>query len=133
MTRREAREQAFLLLFDQSFHPELELDEIISLAAEENIIELDDFSKNIVQSVCAAMPQVDAAIEDNLRGWKMNRISRVSLAILRLAIGELLFTDAPAGVVVNEAVELSKSYSSAEDASFINGTLRSYLRKKEAE
>ena len=128
MTRHEAREQAFLLLFDQSFHPEMALEDVIALAAEDEMVELDDFARALVQQVCDALPQVDQAIETNLRGWKMNRISRVSLSVLRLAIGELLFSETPAGAAVNEAVELCKVYAAPEDVSFVNGVLRAYLR-----
>lgn len=133
MTRREAREQAFLLLFDRSFHPELTLEDVVALAAEDELIELDDFARLLVQQVCQALPQVDAAIEQNLRGWKVNRISRVSLAVLRLAMGELMFCETPRGAAVNEAVELCKTYADPQEVSFVNGVLRAYLRAQEAE
>ena len=125
MTRHEAREQAFLLLFDRSFHPELPLEDVIALAAEDEMITPDGFALELVQQVCG--------IEQNLRGWKMNRISRVSLAVLRLAVGELMFCDTPEGAAVNEAVELCKTYAAPEDVSFVNGVLRAYLRAKGAE
>ena len=124
MKRPEAREQAFLLLFDKSFHPEMTLDEVIALACADDMV---------VQTVCDDLPRIDDAIEQNLQGWKMQRISRVSLSLLRLAVGELQIGDTPEGVVVNEAVELCKTYAGAEDASFVNGILRSYLRKQAAE
>lgn len=133
MTRHEAREQAFLLLFDKTFHPEMEPEDVIALAAEDGMIELDQFAKATVESVFDALDTVDAEIEQNLQGWKMNRISRVSLSALRLAFGELRIGSTPDGVVVNEAVELCKTYSSPEDAAFVNGILRAYLRKREAE
>ena len=133
MTRHEAREQAFLLLFDKSFHPEMTLEDVIALACEDGMIDLNTFARSTVQSVCDAQEQVDDIIRQNLKGWTLARISRVSLSVLRLAIGELLFCDTPAGVVVNEAVELCKQYSAEEDVSFVNGTLRAYLRSKEAE
>lgn len=133
MKRPEAREQAFLLLFDKSFHPEMNLDEVIDLACADGMVKLNSFARTTVQAVCDDLPQIDCAIEENLQGWKMQRISRVSLALLRLAIGELQLGDTPQGVVVHEAVELCKTYAGSEDASFVNGVLRSYLRGKEAE
>lgn len=133
MTRHEAREQAFLLLFDKSFHPEMEPEAVIALAAEDGMIVLDKFADSTVHTVFAELDAIDALIEQNLQGWKANRISRVSLAVLRLAFGELRIGGTPDGVVVNEAVELCKTYASAEDAAFVNGVLRSYLRQKEAE
>ena len=86
MTRHEAREQAFLVLFDKSFHPELTLEEVISVATEDEMIVLDDFSKNTVSFVCERTEEIDEIIEQNLRGWKMSRISRVSLTVLRLSV-----------------------------------------------
>ena len=133
MKRPEAREQAFLLLFDKSFHPEMALDDVIALACADDMVKLNAFARGLVQSVCDDLPRIDDAIEQNLQGWKMQRISRVSLSLLRLAVGELLLGDTPEGVVVNEAVELCKTYAGAEDASFVNGVLRSYLRRQAAE
>ena len=133
MKRPEAREQAFLLLFDKSFHPEMTLDDVISLACADDMVKLNTFARGLVQTVCDDLPRIDDAIEQNLQGWKMQRISRVSLSLLRLAVGELQIGDTPEGVVVNEAVELCKTYAGAEDASFVNGILRSYLRKQAAE
>ena len=131
MTRHEAREQAFLLLFDKSFHPDTALEDVIALACEGGIVELNDYARGVVQQVCNAQTEIDEAIEKHLRGWKISRISRVSQAALRLAVGELRFTDVPQGAVVNEAVELCKQYAAEEDVSFVNGVLRAYLRAGE--
>ena len=133
MKRPEAREQAFLLLFDKSFHPEMELDEVIDLACADDMVKLDKFARTTVQTVCDHLETIDAYIEKNLQGWKMQRISRVALAALRLAMGELKSDETPVGVVVNEAVELCKLYAGEQDASFVNGVLRSFLRQREAE
>lgn len=133
MTRHEAREQAFLVLFDKSFHPELTLEEVILVATEDEMIVLDDFSRKTVSFVCERTEEIDNIIEQNLRGWKMGRISRVSLTVLRLSVGELLIGEAPEGVVANEAVELCKKYSGQEDASFVNGILGEYIRGRKSE
>jgi len=133
MTRHEAREQAFLVLFDKSFHPDETLDEVISIAAEDEMIVLNEFAKKVVSFVCEKESEIDEIIEQNLRGWKMNRISRVSLSLLRLAVGELLIGEAPEGVIANEAVELCKLYSGKEDASFVNGVLGEYIRTGKSE
>lgn len=109
------------------------LEEVIALATEDGMIALDQFAKSTVEIVCAELDTIDSEIEQNLQGWKMNRISRVSLSVLRLAVGELRRGDVPDGVVVNEAVELCKAYATAQEAAFVNGVLRAYLRKKDAE
>ena len=62
MTRHEAREQAFLLRFDRSFHPEMALEDVIALATEDELIVPDDFALSLVQQVCAAQEQIDEAI-----------------------------------------------------------------------
>ncbi len=133
MTRHEAREQAFFVLFDKSFHPDSTLQDIISVATEDGMIELDDFARKTVDFAVENSEEIDGIIEQNLRGWKMNRISRVSLSVLRLAAAELLIGEAPEGVVANEAVELCKMYSGKEDASFVNGVLGEYIRGRKSE
>ncbi|MBQ3150369.1 MAG: transcription antitermination factor NusB [Clostridia bacterium] len=133
MTRHEAREQAFLVLFDKSFHPDQTLEEVISVAAEDEMITLDKFANSVVSFACENEEKIDTIIEQNLRGWKMSRISRVSLSVLRLAVAELLIGEAPEGVIANEAVELCKLYSGKEDASFVNGVLGEYIRGRKSE
>lgn len=129
MTRREAREQAFILIFEKSFNSEAEIDEILDLAKELELIEQDEFLENLVHKTCEMQQEIDEHISNNARGWKINRISKVPLAIIRLALAEILyFEDVPAGVSINEAVELAKKYANPEDASFINGLLGTVAR-----
>ena len=74
-------------------------------------------------------PEIDAIIEQYAVGWKISRISRVSLAVLRLAIFEILYVDdAPTGAVINEAVEIARRYEEEDKVSFINGILGSFAR-----
>lgn len=130
MNRRKAREEAFLLLFEKSFNPETEIEDIIHSAVEQRFLEHDEYVFSIVPKTWDKLSEIDSVIEENLRGWKMNRISRVSLAALRLAISEILYEeDIPVGVSINEAVELCKKYAEAEDASFVNGVLSSVVKK----
>ena len=80
------------------------------------------------------LPEIDKIIEENLKGWKKNRISKISLAILRIAVFEMLYIDnreLPVSVSINEAVELTKSYSTDKDASFVNGVLGAASRTLE--
>ncbi len=129
MTRREAREQAFILIFEKSFNSEAEIDEILDLAKELELIEQDEFLENLVHKACEMQQEIDEHISGNARGWKINRIPKVPLAIIRLALAEILyFDDVPAGVSINEAVELAKKYANPEDASFINGLLGTVAR-----
>lgn len=131
MTRRQAREQAFILLFEKSFNTEASIDDLIELAGELRMLEDDEFVTKLVHTACDNLEAIDEFISANSRGWKINRIPKVSLAIIRLALAEILFIDdIPDGVSVNEAVELAKVYSTPEDASFINGILGTAVRSK---
>ena len=129
MTRREAREQAFVLLFEKSFNPQTEIDDLIELAKEFSVYEEDDYTSAVVHKACENMQTIDEHISTNARGWKINRIPKVSLAVIRLALTEILYLDdIPSGVSINEAVELAKKYASPEDASFVNGILGTVVR-----
>lgn len=131
--RRAAREQAFIILFEMSFNTELTIDEIIQIAIETEVVKEDKFTLQIVRTAAEKLAEVDSQIEKNLKGWSMARISKVSLALLRMAITEILyFEDIPAGASINEAVEICKIYGSDEDRSFINGVLGSVSRGTEA-
>lgn len=124
MTRREEREQAFILIFEKSFNADIEISELFKIAIDDEIISDSVFVKNLAFKTWENLETIDALIQKNTKGWKIGRISKVSLAILRMAVCEmLLFEDIPVGVSINEAVELCKKYAAKEDASFVNGLL----------
>lgn len=130
MNRRKARELAFALIFEKSFSPETDMETIIETAVEQRLIELDDFSLELAKAASRNMEQIDSIIESNSIAWRKNRISRVALAILRMAICEMLYFDAiPISVSINEAVDICKVYAEKEDASFVNGILGSVSKK----
>ncbi|MBR1811874.1 MAG: transcription antitermination factor NusB [Clostridia bacterium] len=132
MTRHESREQAFVLVFENIFHPELSVEEIITAAGETDVQCPDDFAAALAGTVIAHKDEADAVIGQFARGWKLHRLSKVALAALRLAICEILYADGvPDGVAINEAVELAKKYATAADASYINGILGSFVRSRE--
>ncbi len=123
MNRRQAREEAFILIFEKELNND-SLDEILSLAQEVRDIEPDEYIKSVFFGTFEKITEIDDIISKNAVGWKINRISKTALAILRLAIFEMLFMEAiPVSVSINEAVELSKKYATKEDASFVNGIL----------
>ena len=126
MTRREEREQAFVLLFEKSFNQEIELDELYDFAVENEAITGSEFVKKLISETWNNVDDIDAVIEKYAHGWKIRRISKVALAVLRLAICEIkYFDDIPVGVSINEAVELCKKYAAKDDSSFVNGILGS--------
>lgn len=130
--KRKAREQAFIILFERSFNSELTIDEILKIAVESEVIEKNKMTADIVRKAEEYIDEIDGVIEKNLKGWSKQRISKVSLALLRMAVCEMKYFDkVPVGVSINEAVEICKVYGSDEDKSFINGILGSIAREKE--
>ncbi len=131
LTRKTAREQAFILIFEKSFN-DLSINEILELAAECKEFEIDDYISSVFNGVYEKIEEIDGAISSNAVGWNINRISRVALAVLRLAIYEIKYrTDIPVSVSINEAVELTKKYATSEDSAFVNGILGSIAKAVE--
>ncbi len=129
MTRSEAREQAFFVLFEKSFCEEATINDIVTTAQETGLIKINTFASALLENAEKNAEAVDCVIADNLRGWSIQRLPKVSLAVLRLAVSEIKFIDdVPAGVSVNEAVELVKKYGTAEDASYVNGVLGAVVK-----
>lgn len=130
--KRKSREQAFIILFEKSFNNELSVDEIMDIAIETEVISKDKMTADIVKKAEENIEDIDAVIEHNLKGWSKQRISKVSLALLRMAVCEMKYFDkVPVGVSINEAVEICKVYGSDEDKGFVNGILGSISREKE--
>ncbi|MBQ2676602.1 MAG: transcription antitermination factor NusB [Clostridia bacterium] len=131
MTRSEQRQLILGLVFEKTFHEE-PVPEVIQLAVETREIVADDFITRCVNGVFENLDQIDKTIEENCIGWKLSRIPRVSLCIMRVAVYEILFEqDIPVGASINEAVELAKKYAGDEDPSYINGVLGAVARKLE--
>ena len=129
MTRREARELAFIILFEWTFS-QRDVDEIIADAGACRDLIVDDFSVETAKNTVAHMEELDQIIDKHSQGWKLNRLSRVALSALRLALYEMNFAEEiPVSVSINEAVELVKKYATTEDASFVNGLLGGVARE----
>lgn len=129
MTRKQAREEAFILVFEKVFSGG-STEEILELAAEARDLEPNGYIKTVFSGVYDNIDEIDGIISENAIGWKINRISKTALCVLRLAIYEIKYMeDIPASVSINEAVELCKKYATKEDASFVNGILASVVKK----
>lgn len=136
MTRRELRENTFKMLFRKEFYETEELMQQIALCEEtpydveesdENVL-LTEEDKEVVakrlQDVLAHVEEIDALLDEVSMGWKVSRMSKVDLTIMRLACYEMkLDDDIPVGVAINEAVELAKKYGGDDSPSFVNGVL----------
>lgn len=135
MTRRELREHTFRMLFCMEFHEAEELPEQLRLFEEELREPLEEEKRAVsakeeayltdkCSDIFARVGELDAAISGVSEGWKINRMSKVDLTILRLAVYEMRFEeDIPVAVSINEAVELAKKYGMDDSSSFVNAIL----------
>lgn len=127
MTRRECREHLMIMLFQKEFHTAEELPEQIELYLEEiSSTKSEDFSyiRKKYNKVMEQVEEIDSIIEEVSEGWKMKRMGRVDLSIMRLAVYEMKYDeDIPVRVAINEAVEIAKKYGQDNSPSFVNGIL----------
>jgi N utilization substance protein B len=135
MGRRASRDSAMKLLYQLEIQKEFRVESVDSLLEESLNERLDKhYIETAVKGVIRNVYNIDNIIMKNLVRWKIDRISKVDLSILRLAIFEILhMNEIPASVSINEAVELAKKYSSKESASFINGLLGKVLKPEKRE
>lgn len=132
MTRREIREQAFVLLFEKMFNEDSTLTDLADYAQESGLFSVHPDAMKIAVCTIDNIASLDERLSALSRKWSLSRLSRVTLTVLRLAASEILyFDDIPVSVSINEAVELAKKYATAEDASFINGILGTLARSLE--
>lgn len=130
MTRHEAREQAFAVVFEKSFNEGASFQEIIDGAQECELVKINGFAGSLLNIIEENFEKIDETIEGSLVNWSLQRLPKVSLAVLRLAVAEILYNeDVPVSVSVNEAVEIAKTFGSEEDASYINGVLSAIVKK----
>jgi N utilization substance protein B len=129
MSRREIREQIFLILFRAEFHEKEAMKEQKDLFFEK-LRELEtnestlDYMIHKVEQLLEKLDEIDAVINESVKGWKTSRMAKVDLTLLRLAVYEIRYEeDVPQGVAINEAVELAKKYGTDDSASFVNGVL----------
>lgn len=125
ISRYKMREQTVLLVFESLFG-DGDIDAIADNLIDSRDEYYSDYAIKAAKLICELKDELDAKISANLsKGWKINRISRTSLAIMRVAIYEMCYLEeVPVSVAINEAVELAKKYS-PDDARFVNGVLGS--------
>lgn len=149
MNRTTAREYAMKIVFELDFHAE-DLSELVALRLSDegftwlsgSAPETPPLSEEVesayigklVRGIIGHLPEINEYIQQYSTGWNFNRISRVSAAILRISMFELLYMqEIPIGSSINEAVELAKKYDSEEAASFVNGVLGAFVRGERRE
>lgn len=131
--RRQSREFVFRLLFESSFHTDEELTEMYQTALEESETAENEYIRTVFSGVIENRIRIDEIIKKKAIGWKMDRISRITLAVLRLAIYEILYMpDIPFNISINEALELTKRYDEESARTFVNGVLDAVAKNEQA-
>ena len=129
MKRHDMRKYAFMLIFERIFIED-SISEIIETAKQVEEIKINDNIEKMFSGTQAHVGEIDDIIKKYLKKWDIKRITKVSLAVLRLAVYEIVFdNDIPTSIAIDEAIELMKEFSTQEDASFVNGVLGSFARE----
>lgn len=134
MNRTAIREQTFRIIYSLEIQKQDNLEEAIQLYEENNEItdqNAKKYMRDTILGIQENKEEIIHQIQKNLKAeWKIERISKIDLAVLKLAIYELKYTDIPFKVAINEAVELAKKYGEETSKNFVNGILASVVKEK---
>ncbi len=133
MSRKSAREASVCLLYAFTITGELDFD-ILQQTMEPTALDKEDMAylENVTQGVVAHLSELDQKITEKARGWRIQRLGKVDLSILRLALYEMSHQqDVPVSVAINEAIELAKRYGDVKSGQFVNGILGAVSREEE--
>ena len=134
MNRSAAREETFKLLYSLEIQKE-NLKEQMDIYLENAEISDENtmnYLRDVVEGIDKNISEIEEKISENLKkDWKIERISKINLVLLKLAIYEILYTETPFKVVINEAVELAKKYGDDTSPNFVNGILASIVKESE--
>ena len=136
MNRRSLREQVFKLLFRVEFNSKEEMEEQCRLFLEHEDVEMSEQDADYIVGKYTAihekLEEIDSMVNEKAKGWSTDRMGKVDLTIIRLAVYEMKYEDTiPEGVAINEAVELAKLFGQDESAGFVNGVLAKFVEKAE--
>ena len=134
MTRRKARENAFIAVFEAGFSSN-DIQDILSLTQEVPEYEeyrLDEFAIGLINNYYNHAEEVNEIIQSKLKNWSQSRISRVASAVLRLSVAEMMYSAEKDmdSVIINEAVEICKRFAGDNDYQFVNGVLGAVAKDK---
>ena len=133
MSRTEIRELAFKLIYSLEIQKTIEQEQL-ELFIEENQLEKEEektYIETTYQGIIQNKEEIENLIQDNLKEkWSIDRISKINLAILKIAIYEMIYSKLPYKVVINEAVEIAKRYGDDSSKSYVNGILASNVKKE---
>lgn len=128
MTRHQMREYAFMLTFERIFNDD-EPDNIVELAGECETVEINQQVIELFKGVDEKKEILDEEISKHLKNWTLSRISKVSLAVLRVAMYEILYCDdIDMDIAISEAVKIAQDFTMKDDVSFVNGVLSSVAK-----
>lgn len=133
MGRIKAREGLVSLMFQETFNNDYSEESLELFLENSDYDEIDsEFIKSSYYGIVDNLNEIDEKINSNLKKWDINRLFKIDLSILRVAFFELLYDkNIPKEIVINEAVEIAKKFSSQDSAKFINGVLGSFVRSDE--
>ncbi|MDE5556119.1 MAG: transcription antitermination factor NusB [Ruminococcus sp.] len=133
MSRRETRENAFKLVFEQLLRDD-DINELYDIADEVEEITVNDDVRKIVGGTMEHTQEIEGIISGYSKSRSISRISKVNLAILKIAVFEALYDEkVPVNIAISEAVNLAEMYTYPEDISFINGVLGAFARDRKSE
>lgn len=129
--KRKVRKNVFELLFGYEFNKEESFEEYYTRAYDNFVCEDDEEEtvKSEFFGVCENINEIDSIIIDNLNGWKITRLSKVTASIIRLSVYEMKYLELPPAISINEAVELSKQFAEDGAQAYINGVLNAIAKK----
>jgi transcription antitermination factor NusB len=131
MNRREAREIVFALIYEMDFHRDDDPAEVYQLAELCREFEGNEYIKEIYAGMPEKLDHIDMLINENIVGWTQSRLSKTSLAIMRLCVYEMLYVESvPFNIAINEAVELAKKFDHDKAPAFINGVVNAIADKE---
>lgn len=132
MNISKMREYAFMLLYELEIQKKFD-EENLEIFLENNNIEdnnAKEYITKIVKGIKENEPKIEETISSKLKPeWKLDRISKINIALLKLSIYEIIYTDVPYKVAINEAIELAKTYGEENSANFINGVLANVVKE----
>ena len=125
MNRKEARESVMKYVFQMDAQKDFTLESADKFLSANVFKTQKEYAKAVIHNLCENQETIDNTINENSKGWPVTRMAKTDLAIVRLAVCEILYVeDVPKSVAINEAVELSKVYGGDQSPKFVNAVLK---------
>lgn len=129
LTRTDARELMMQVFFQMESCGDFNIDNRESYFKEKKFGNQKEYCEELFSIICNNREEIDAVIEENSTGWKLNRLPKTDLAVLRLAVSEIRYMeDIPAKVSINEAVDLAHKFGTDESGKFVNAVLAKVVK-----